>query len=269
MKHFVIILAMSCQTAKAEILGAGPFAVYNQAYQENTAADTVPGILAQANSAYVLLDPFDEAANDWGGIIFALHAHGNAVGAYISIGTGEVWRSDFNDLRPFLAVEPWNDWAGEYFVSSTSGALPIMLTRIDKIAALGFDWVEFDNMDFAFDPGTRTRYGVATTKSESVDYYQKLCAYAHEKGLRCMAKNVTVGAESFDGVVYESYRADKSWWDQDGGIAFAKAGKPVIIVHYDETDCEKVLVDYRAIYGPTMSFICEDANQKRYMHFND
>jgi cysteinyl-tRNA synthetase, unknown class len=264
MKHIVILL-LTCHAANAETLGAGPFPVFNQAYQENYEADTLPDILTQAKGAYILLDPFSEEPQDWSGAITALHTTKNEVGAYISIGTGEDWRTDFAALKPYIVTTPWDQWAGEYFVTDTKGTLPIMQARIDKIAALGFDWIEFDNMDWAYDDDYRGVYGFTTTVDDSVAYYRALCEYTHAKGMRCMAKNITDGADIFDGVLYESSSDEKSWWDQDGGIAFAKAGKPVIIVHYNEADCAGVLAEYRAIYGPTLSFICEDVARKTYI----
>jgi cysteinyl-tRNA synthetase, unknown class len=268
MKH-VLILALTCQMAHAETLGAGPFPVFNQAYQENHAADALPDILTQANGAYVLLDPFSEQPQDWAGVIIALHANGNEVGAYISIGTGEDWRSDFAALKPFLVTTPWDQWAGEYFVTDTTGALPLMQARIDTIAALGFDWVEFDNMDWIHDDAYRQTYGFRATVAEGIAYSAALCTYVHQAGMRCMAKNTVEGADDFDGVLYESYSDDLGWWDAAGGLQFVRAAKPVIINHYGEADCAGVYDTYRAIYGPTLSFICEDANLMRYVHFNE
>jgi cysteinyl-tRNA synthetase, unknown class len=262
---YTIALLLTAPVAHAETLGAGPFPVFNQAYQENYAADALPDILVQAKGAYILLDPFSEEPQDWAGAITTLHRNKNEVGAYISIGTGEDWRADFAALKPFLVATPWDQWAGEYFVTDTKGTLPIMQARIDKIAAWGFDWIEFDNMDWAYDEEARKTYGFTTTVDDSVAYYRALCDYTHAKGMHCMAKNLTDGADSFDGVLYESSSEEKSWWDQPGGIAFAKAGKPVIIDHYNEVDCAGVLAEYRTIYGPTLSFICEDATLKRYV----
>jgi cysteinyl-tRNA synthetase, unknown class len=264
-QHILLAFAATSQMAQAETLGPGPFPVFNQAYQENDEADTLPDILAQAKGAYVLLDPFSEEPEDWAGAIIALHANKNEVGAYISIGTGEDWRADFAALQPHLVTTSWDEWAGEYFVSSTAGVLPIMQARIDRIAALGFDWVEFDNMDWVFDDELRASHGFAASIDDGVAYFQALCAYAHDRGLKCMAKNMTERAEMFDGVLYESYSDDQGWWDQDGALGFVAAGKPVIIVHYGEADCAGVYADYRAIYGETLSFLCEDSGLQRYV----
>ena len=246
-----------------------PFPVWNQAYQENHEPDALADVLAGARGAYVLLDPFAEPPPEgWAATVAALQANGNEVGAYMSIGTGEDWREDFDALRPYLVTMPWDEWGGEYFVTSTAGALPLMAARIDRVAAWGFDWVEFDNMDWAYDDGSRQAYGFATTVEEGVAYYRALCDHAQAAGVRCMAKNVTEGAEAFDGVIYESYPDDMGWWDEAGGVAFARAGKPVIVVHYGEADCAGVRDRYRAIYGAALSFLCEDASLRRYVRLD-
>lgn len=245
---------------------SGPFPVFNAAYAENHEPDRLPDVLARARGAYVLLDPFADAPpGGWAAAVAALRANGNEVGAYVSVGTGEDWRDDFAALRPHLVATPWDEWGGEFFVSSTAGALPIMAARIDRVAAWGFDWVEFDNMDWAFDDDARATYGFAATPGEAVAYYRALCARAHARGLRCMAKNTVEGAEDFDGVLYESYADDMGWWDEAGASRFARAGRPVIVVHYGEADCAGAHDRYRAVYGSALSFLCEDANLRRYV----
>jgi hypothetical protein len=84
-----------------------------------------------------------------------------------------------------------------------------------------------------------------------------------------MAKNMTVDAENFDGVLYESYNDEKNWWDQAGAQSFIAANKLVIINHYNETNCNAVYEEYKTIYGNTISYICEDANLQKYVHYNE
>ena len=241
--------------------------VYNQAYQENFDKDKISDIKIKAKNAYVLLDPFQDNVVEH---VSGIKANNNQVGAYISIGTGETYRDDFEQLQPYLVSTSWGQWPDEYFVNSTTtGILEIMKSRIDKIADWGFDWVEFDNMDWIYDDELRATYGFQVTLSEGVDYYQKLCDYVHSKGMKCMAKNLVERASEFDGVLYESYSDDKNWWDQSGAQSFLDAGKLVIINHYNETNCGQVYSDYKGLYNDDLSFICEDANRKEYVHFNE
>lgn len=272
------LLALACQNGddpENEMGNNDPYpsgqgravAVYNQAYQENYEADQIPDIKANARNAYVLLDPFEGTVAQE---VAAIKANGNEVGAYISIGTGETYRDDYNAMQPFLVHKPWGQWPDEYFVNSTTtGILEVMKARIDRIADWGFDWVEFDNMDWVYDDTLRAEYGIQATPAEGVAYYQELCDYVHAKGMKCMAKNTVENAEGFDGVLYESYHDDKNWWDASGALQFLNAGKLVIVNHYNETNCGRVYADYKGLYNTDLSFICEDANLKKYVHFNE
>ena len=243
-----------------------PKPVYNQAYQENYKADTIEEILEQARDAYVLIDPFPD---DIYRSIPAIKKHGNQVGGYISVGTGEIWRDDFDALKPYLSSKEWSQWEGEYFVSeTTTGILDVMKRRIDKMAMWGVDWVEFDNMDW-LDEETRKTYGLKVSEAEAKAYINTLCAYAHTKMMKCMAKNTVEGFSDFDGVTYESYHDGKNWWDTEGTHRFLTEEKLVIINHYSESDCEGVYAWYKYFYHTDqLSFICEDVSLRKYRHFN-
>jgi cysteinyl-tRNA synthetase len=243
-----------------------PMCVWNEAYQENYAADTVPEILAGARNCYVLVDPF--ASTDARAAIAQMQQLGNTVGCYISVGTCEDWRDDYAAMKPYCVSKQWGDWPGEYFVDRTDPALvALMEARIDKMAAWGCDLVEFDNMDFAFDPAYRSQYGITATAAEGEAYNQTLCAHVHGQGMGCMAKSSAQGAADFDGLTVESSQADMDWWtpaDMEGMLSSGKIG---IVVHYDETDCASVLAHYQSEYGSKLSFICEDRALKKYRHF--
>ena len=270
MKYFLIafsiFFAFSCKRESTSN-DSKAIPVYNQAYQENFEEDKINDIKQNAKNAYVLLDPFQENIVEH---IDAIKSNNNEVGAYISIGTGETYRDDYLQMKPYLVTTPWGQWPDEFFVNSTTtGILEIMKARIDKIANWDCDWVEFDNMDWVYDDDLRSTYGFEVTQSEGIAYYQELCDYVHSKGMKCMAKNLVENASNFDGVLYESYNDDKNWWEESGAKSFLNAGKLVIINHYNETNCGKVYRKYKSIYNDDLSFICEDANIKKYVHFNE
>ncbi len=243
------------------------FAVYNQAYQENYEADNIDDIIANAKNAYVLIDPFQDKIASY---IPELKKNNNQVSGYISIGTGEDWRSDFDQLKPYLVNKEWGQWPGEYFLKRiTPEVIAVMKTRIDSMAIWGCEWVEFDNMDWVFDDEYRNEYGIETTPEQGIAYFNELADYLHQKGMKAMAKNTVEGASIFDGVLYESYNNDKNWWDKEGTRQFLNAGKPVIINHYNETNCDKVYIDYMDYYNKSISYICEDTNLKKYVHYNE
>lgn len=282
----------------------GPFAVFNQAYQEanydendvpDSLADSITDILNLASNAYVLLDPFDIGNDDpIAPQVAAIQSKNNQVSGYISVGTGENWRDDFSQLEPFLSDKEWEDWQGEFFVNvTTTGILDIMKARIDKIAAWGLDWVEFDNMDWASE---RTTYNLDVTLQEAEDYVRALCDYTHQKGMKCMAKSTLDGfSDLFDGVTYESYHPESAadltapdsdninWWDENDTKNFLSTGKPVVIVHYNEADkagCDTIYNYYKDFYStanatqpPNVSFICEveptATSPGHYLHYNN
>jgi len=243
----------------------GPIRVYNQAYQETYEKDVFSRILPEAVDAYVLVDP-DEISDE---ILMQLQVNGNQVAAYMNIGTAESWRSDFKDLKPFTSQNEWALWKDEYFYKSINNRLiNLMKLRIDALAERGFDWVEFDNMDFAFDALNRVRYGIYVEDEGAIQYYQTLCTYAQEKGLKVMAKNTTRGAETFDGVTYESYEYDIDWWIAEELQTFLANGKLGIIVHYDAENPAMIFQTYREQYGHNLSFISESKSLRQYVHFN-
>lgn len=133
-----------------------PACFWNHAYTENYDADTYDEIIDPVAGAldqcYVLVDPFlEDLASSTANKIATMKAVGsanNAIGCYTSVGTCEDWRDDFDEMRPYCVTKEWGDWEGEYFVYDVSSIAPLMKRRIDRMAAWGCDYVEFDNMDW-------------------------------------------------------------------------------------------------------------------------
>ena len=138
-------------------------AIYNQAYQENFEADTMEYIVKNAKNAYVLVDVFSNFP-DVKPYIEKIKQNNNEISGYISAGTAENDRDDFNDLEPYIVSKAWEEWNNEFFINDTKGVLEIMKKRIDKMAKLGLDWVEFDNMDWGEDDENRKKYGLSVTE---------------------------------------------------------------------------------------------------------
>lgn len=258
------------------VLGSGgsstPFSVYNQAYQEDTdngyQADTINDI-NNANNAYVLIDTFGSDGIGFSNHIAGIQNNGNQVSGYISAGTGENWRLDYNALLPFLSNQEWGDWEGEFFIKeTTTGVLDIMKNRIDNMASKGVQWVEFDNMDWL---GSADEAGaeIQVTPQQAKDYLNALCDYTHQQGMKCMAKNVTDGFSNFDGVTYESFPNNLNWWaDNSDTSSFLNAGKTVVIIHYKENNCDSTYSWYKNKYSSDkISFTCAETSTKKYKHY--
>jgi len=100
------------------IISGKALAVWNAAYQENYQADDIQEIQANARDAYVLLDPFDAEFEQFGAKIVAeIRKNGNQLAAYMSVGTGEDGRDDFQKLKSHLVERQWGAWHGEDFNS--------------------------------------------------------------------------------------------------------------------------------------------------------
>ncbi len=239
--------------------------VYNAAYTENYKPDSIEYIIKNAQYAYILIDPFEKNQRK---NISKIKKNNNEVGCYISVGTAEQWRDDFNDLKKYVVKKEWNEWEGEYFLKNiNTEVIKIIQQRIDKLAFWGCDWVEFDNMDWVFDQNYRTKYKGEVTEKEAVLYYQALCLYAKSKNLKCMAKNTLKDALFFDGVLYESYTDEKNWWNTDDTKKFLDSGGFVIINHYGEKNPGEVYSYYKDFYGENISFISENVREEKYIHY--
>lgn len=239
--------------------------VFNQAYQETYSPDG-PAQLDRARDCYVLLDPDAPAA---AARIPELQERGNTVGCYTSVGTCEDWRDDWEQARPSCVDEPWGEWAGEHFVDTPDSALlAVMEARLDRFAELGCDWVELDNMDWAYDAENVDKYGISASEADAEDYVGTVCGAARERGMECMAKSTTRGISAPAGATFESYPGDKNWWAEAELQAVLDGGGLGVVVHYNEADCDGVFGWYLERYGERLSFLCEDREARAYRHYN-
>jgi cysteinyl-tRNA synthetase len=236
---------------------SSPVCVWNHAYEEFGRTDSISEIVTNARGCYVLIDPFDSSSARTA--IPQIKASGNIVGCYMSVGSCEEWRDDYDETRPYCGPA-YPGWDGEYFVDDPQGILPLMKARVDKMADWGCDMVEFDNMDWALTRGNSAGVEPADARA----YNQAICAHVRSQGMKCMAKSTTEGAENFDGLTVESYTDDKNWWSTSEMRQMLDSGKLGIIVHYRDSDCDGVYADYQQTYGDELSFIC--SNRSGYEH---
>ncbi|MDF1566888.1 MAG: endo alpha-1,4 polygalactosaminidase, partial [Spirochaetaceae bacterium] len=259
--YLLVFVVMACRGLPLYAEGS----VWNHAYQENWDADGIQDILENARNDYVLLDAFDDLQAR--SAIPALKAAGNTLAIYISVGTGEDWREDFDALRPSLVERPWGAWPGEYFIDHVDDTvMDVMKARIDAAAAWGADFIEFDNMDWASDSRARRRYKFHVTEEESLRYVNALRDYAEERGVLCMAKNMREGVEDFAGVTYESWSDEADWWDSADLMKFLAEGKLCIIFHYGEKNPAEATALYRERYGENLRVLVESRGMRGYVH---
>jgi hypothetical protein len=81
-------------------------------------------------------------------VVDHFHRNGTKVIGYISVGSYENWRSDVGLFPDVVLGKDYEGWIGEKWLDIRRIDLlaPIMLARLDKCAAKGFDGVEPDNM---------------------------------------------------------------------------------------------------------------------------
>ena len=176
--------------------------------------------------------------------IAQLHARGVKTVCYVSVGTAENYRDDYDLFPQSVVGKTYGDWPDERFIDirARDVIMPIMKARIDACAALGFDAIEPDNMD-TWDNDT----GFELTSDEQVRYMRELSDYARFKGLEIAQKNapdfVADYLDRFDFAIVEScFQYDFC----DAYQPYLDAGKDVLAAEYPEQ-------------GINMSQVCEYA----------
>ncbi|WP_058535391.1 endo alpha-1,4 polygalactosaminidase [Legionella saoudiensis] len=172
------------------------------------------------------IDGFDNTAN----VVDIIHSAGAKVICYISAGTSENWRSDYNKFPSSVQGKNVDGWKGEKWldVRQLSTLLPIMEARVAMCQSKGFDAVEFDNVD-----GYTNKTGFNISAQDQINYNIALANLAHKYNLAAALKNDVAQTnqleESFDLAINEQCYQ----YDECSSLApFYKAGKAVLNVEY-------------------------------------
>lgn len=67
--------------------------------------------------------------------------------AYCSVGTWENWRKDAKDFPAASLGSGVDGWVGEKWLKNNSKLFDIYVKRVNHILALGFDGIDFDNVE--------------------------------------------------------------------------------------------------------------------------
>jgi endo-alpha-1,4-polygalactosaminidase (GH114 family) len=188
-------------------------------------------------------------------LVKAFHENGIKVFAYISVGTFETYRPDFNLLPEEIVGAVYPDWPDELFLDIRQLELlkPFIESRFDMIKAKGFDGIEPDNIDI---------YGEETGFDLTLDDTRLFCEYliteAHERGLSIGQKNteelVSLLYEKFDWALTEDAFHQNI---EDAYSAYISIGKPVFSAEYtDEMDITHF-----------NTFVCTKATDLKYFPF--
>lgn len=191
-----------------------------------------PNSAGQINTTYDVevydIDLFD--APD--ATIAALHGQGRRVIAYFSAGTSESFRADYGEFQPSDLGNTLAGYPNERWLDIRSANVRrIMLARLDRAVARGFDGVEPDNVD-----GYVQSSGFALTAEDQLAFNRFIANEAHRRGLAVGLKNdldqIPPLVEYFDFAVNEQCH---EFSECDALRPFVEAGKPVFNAEYQAT----------------------------------
>ncbi len=171
------------------------------------------------------VDGFETSASE----VAALHAQGRRVVCYIDVGTAENFRPDYSEF-PASVLGRSNGWPGEKWLDIRKLSIiePIMTARLQMCREKGFDALEPDNMEGAFN-----KSGFPLTAAQQLTYNKWVAAEAHSLGMAVLQKNDSEqSAEQepfFDGVLTEQCN---EYSECASFEPYLKAGKPVINAEY-------------------------------------
>jgi hypothetical protein len=204
-------------------------------YQLQPPVDTAITATAWSTGATVRPDVFDIDLFEADGVtpanatVAAIHARGAKAICYVDAGTWENWRPDAGSF-PTSVRGATNGWPGERWldIRRLDVLVPIMDARVGRCAAAGFDAVEFDNMDAAFN-----RSGFPVSPAQQIEFNRAMAAIAHDHGLAVGLKNdvgqLTQLLPYFDFAINEQCQQ----YGECGGYgAWTAAGKAVAQVEY-------------------------------------
>jgi endo-alpha-1,4-polygalactosaminidase (GH114 family) len=188
----------------------------------------------------------------------AIHASGRHAIGYVTAGDAERWRPDYEQYVDFdrrcggcLLGNPFSRrFPDEYWASFAHGKgrfsfmLQMLRARTDRVAAAGFDGIEYDIVD-TFAQGARYT-GFHVDAETQLEYNRALAQMAHEDGLSVALKNdgsqIPELLSSFDYAINEQcFQYDECGVAGDptsGWRAFIAAGKPVFEAEYKRTPDE-------------------------------
>ncbi|CAM9515826.1 unnamed protein product [Scytosiphon promiscuus] len=221
----------SLQTANAALqarLEACPSDEWIPAVGESWNYNLMPPVDTGVDVDVFMIDMDEEDSQD---TIDLLHSLGKRVVCYISIGTAEEWRADFNDFPEDALGFEMVDWENEYWLDvNNEGLKPIMTARVEKAQSMNCDGIEPDNMDVYL----QTDPGVSVTVAEQLDYNGWFASEVHAYGMKVGLKNCVELLESlvfsFDFAINEECNV---YEECDGySDTFLDQGKPVFNVEY-------------------------------------
>ncbi len=160
------------------------------------------------------------------------HSRGAKVICYISVGSYENWRSDASQFPEEVLGKDYEGWSGEKWLDIRRIDLlaPIMLARLDRCAAKGFDGVEPDNMEIY-----TNNTGFPLTYNDQLQYSLWLAEEAHKRGLAIGQKNAPEMVADLVDVYDFAITEDAFYYGwADDMRPYITANKPVFAAEYTD-----------------------------------
>lgn len=185
-------------------------------------------------------------------LVANLKAQGKTVIAYVSVGSIENYRPDFNNFPQSIIGKDYDGYPDEKWLDVRQIELlgPILQARFDMIKNKGFDGIEPDNMN-----GYQNDTGFNISEEDAVVFSRWLIAQAHNRGLSMGQKNseelITQLYDEFDWVLTEDAFVDDFYKDV---LPFIDAGKAVFLVEYTD----------RISQHDFQSIVCPEAVSRNY-----
>lgn len=129
------------------------------------------------------IDGFETPAS----VVTDIHNRGMGAVCYLSVGSAEVYRPDYNQFPSFVKGRKVQGWNGEYWLDIRRLDIlgPIMTARFQMCKDKGFNAVEPDLMDGAFN-----RTGFPLTAADQLNYNLWVADTVHSLGLTVVHKAV-------------------------------------------------------------------------------
>lgn len=163
--------------------------------------------------------------------VTALHGKGRKVVCYVSIGSAEQGRPDYNRFPTSILGKKLDGWPKERWVDirKIDVLQRIWAARLDQCKAKGFDGVEPDNVD-----AYQNDSGFPLTAKQQLAFDRMLARVAHQKGLAVGLKNdldqIPSLVKDFDFAVNEQCA---EYHECAALKPFIAAGKPVLHTEYN------------------------------------
>ena len=173
------------------------------------------------------LDPGNGAGQT---TVATIHDRGGHAVCYVSAGTREAWRRDAGRFPAAVVGRPDDGWPGERWLDIRRIDVlgPIMRDRLARCARLGYDAIDWDNVD-----GWSQRTGFPITRADQRRYDRFLARIAHRAGLAAVLKNDQAQAVALEPWIDAAVLEECVAYEECALAApFLAAGKPVIDIEY-------------------------------------